>query len=88
MKELRELAVNKDYVDSLTDIHRPYVDNIKIKCAKCGAEMRRIKDILDVWFDSSLAFRASLTDEEFERLFPMDFILEAVEQLRGWFHTS
>ena len=85
VKELRELAVNKDYVDSLTDIHRPYVDNIIIKCAKCGAEMRRIKDILDVWFDSSLAFRASLTDEEFERLFPMDFILEAVEQLRAWF---
>ncbi len=85
MGELKSHAVNADYVASLTDIHRPFIDKVVLKCAQCGGEMHRIKDVLDVWFDSSIAFRASLSEEQFEKLFPMDFILEAVEQLRAWF---
>ncbi len=85
LSELRENATDITYVDSLTDIHRPHIDNVVLKCAKCSGEMRRVKDVLDVWFDSSVAYRASLTEEQFNRLFPMDFILEAIEQLRGWF---
>ncbi len=83
--ELKERATSKEAVDSLQDLHRPYIDRIALRCEKCGKEMRRVSDILDVWFDSSIAFRASLTAEQFEQLFPMDFILEAVEQLRAWF---
>ena len=85
LKELRSLSTNKDFVDSLTDLHRPYIDNVVIKCQACGSSMERIKDVLDVWFDSSIAFRASLTEDQFNLIFPMDFILEAIEQLRGWF---
>ena len=83
--ELREKAVNRKDVDSLTDLHRPYVDRIALRCGSCGKEMHRISDVLDVWFDSSVAYRASLSEEQFSRLFPMDFVLEAIEQLRGWF---
>lgn len=83
--ELKELAIDKKAAESVKDLHRPYIDAIHIRCEKCGKEMKRIPDILDVWFDSSIAFRASLSEEQFAKLFPMDFILEAVEQLRAWF---
>ncbi len=85
VKELRDAADNKEYVDSLTDIHMPYIDKVEIKCSKCSTDTKRVKDVLDVWFDSSIAYRAGLTEEQFNLLFPMDFILEAIEQLRGWF---
>jgi isoleucyl-tRNA synthetase len=84
VKELADRAVKKLDVEKLDDLHRPYVDNISIKC-KCGGEALRIKDICDVGFDSSIAFRASLSEAEFKRLFPVDFIAEAIEQLRWWF---
>ncbi len=58
-----------------------------LKCPKCGGEMHRIPDVLDVWFDSGIAFMASLTDDEFKRLYPADFILEGNDQFRGWFST-
>ena len=47
--------------------------------------MRRISDVFDVWFDSGIAFRAGLTEKEFDELFPINFILEGRDQLRGWF---
>lgn len=85
LQELRQSALDISYVDSLQDIHRPYIDNVVLKCSKCSGEMRRIKDVLDVWFDSATAYRASLTEEQFGKLFPVDFILEGMDQLRGWF---
>ncbi|VVB76737.1 Isoleucine--tRNA ligase [uncultured archaeon] len=85
LAELREHAVDKAVVDGLNDLHRPYIDAVKLRCDRCGKEMKRIPDVLDVWFDSGVAFKASLTDEQFGKLFPTDFILEAIEQLRGWF---
>ncbi|MEM3791595.1 MAG: class I tRNA ligase family protein, partial [Candidatus Micrarchaeaceae archaeon] len=85
IKELEEKSSRKEDVETLHDLHRPYIDKIGIKCIKCGKEMKRIKDVFDVWFDSSVAFRASLSEEMFATLFPADFILEAIEQLRGWF---
>ncbi|MDE1823741.1 MAG: isoleucine--tRNA ligase [Candidatus Micrarchaeota archaeon] len=86
LAELKEHAADSGAVDALENLHRPYIDRIMLKCGRCGKEMKRISDVLDVWFDSSMAFRASLKDdEEFKRLFPMDFILEAVEQIRAWF---
>lgn len=83
--ELRGLATDGAAVDALSDIHRPHIDGIRVRCRKCGSEVSRVKDVLDVWFDSGVAYRASLTSEQFEKLFPMDFILEGVDQLRAWF---
>ncbi|MGC8671276.1 MAG: isoleucine--tRNA ligase [Candidatus Micrarchaeia archaeon] len=84
LEELKSLAVDKEKVEKLEDLHRPYIDEIVLK-GPDGKLMHRVKDVFDVWFDSSIAFRASLTEEQFNKLFPVDFILEAVEQLRGWF---
>ncbi len=83
--ELIDNAEDKEAVKAIKDYHRPYIDSVRIKCEKCGGEMKRIPDIIDVWFDSGIAFRASLSKEQFDYLFPGDFILEAVEQLRAWF---
>jgi isoleucyl-tRNA synthetase len=67
------------------DLHRPHIDKIVLKCRKCGAEMHRVKDVLDGWFDSGITFRASLSAEQFPKLFPTDLILEYIEQTRAWF---
>jgi isoleucyl-tRNA synthetase len=84
-RELEEKAVDKDYVRAMTDLHRPFIDNVALRCAGCGGESRRIKDVLDVWFDSGTSFRLSLSEEEFKRLFPVDFVVEYIEQTRAWF---
>jgi isoleucyl-tRNA synthetase len=73
------------------DLHRPWVDNIKLKC-KCGKEMSRIPDLIDVWYDSGSASFAQFhypfeNKKEFEKRFPYDFISEAIDQTRGWFYT-
>ncbi|MDE1805076.1 MAG: isoleucine--tRNA ligase [Candidatus Micrarchaeota archaeon] len=85
LDELRKKAIGKEDAARLSDIHRPYIDRIKVRCDSCGEETERIKDVFDVWFDSSVAFSAGLSPEEFDHLFPVDFISEAIEQLRGWF---
>ena len=84
MEELAENAVNGKEAAALENLHRPHIDKILLKC-ECGGESRRIPDILDVWFDSGITFRASITEAQFERLFPVDLILEYVEQIRAWF---
>lgn len=72
------------------DFHRPYIDNVVLMC-KCGGEMRRVPDVLDVWFDSGVAPWASLgypKDKKlFERLWPSDFVLEGPDQIRGWWNS-
>jgi len=68
--------------DEPTDLHRPYVDEIKLKCKKCGGDSRRVPEVLDVWFDSGAMPFAQGTDQ-----FPADFISEAIDQTRGWFYT-
>ncbi len=85
VEELRRRTTDITYVDSMQDLHRPYIDGVVLRCEKCGGGMHRVKDVLDVWFDSSSAYRASLTQEQFDRLFPVDYILEGMDQLRGWF---
>ena len=88
VKELKKESVKpfKEY-----DLHRPWVDKIKIKC-KCGKEMKRIPDLIDVWYDSGSAPFAQFhypfeNKKEFEKRFPYDFIAEAIDQTRGWFYT-
>ncbi len=81
-KELIERMIDKK---DISDLHRPYVDEVKIKCAKCNSKMNRIQDIFDVWYDSGIAHTASLSEEEFKVYFPADWISESADQIRGWF---
>ncbi|MBQ1193004.1 MAG: class I tRNA ligase family protein, partial [Lachnospiraceae bacterium] len=74
------------------EFHRPYIDEITIKCPKCGKDMKRIPEVLDCWFDSgAMPFAQHHYPFEnkdlFEAQFPADFISEAVDQTRGWFYT-
>jgi isoleucyl-tRNA synthetase len=73
------------------DLHKPYVDDIVLKCA-CGGEMHRIPELVDVWFDSgSMPFAQwhypFENENVFKHAFPADFICEGVDQTRGWFYT-
>jgi isoleucyl-tRNA synthetase len=74
----------------VTDLHKPEVDAITIKC-DCGGIKRRVPDVLDVWFDSGVASWASLDypskKKDFERWYPCDFITEGHDQTRGWFYS-
>ena len=75
------------------DLHRPYVDGVKVRCKECGDEATRVPEVLDAWFDSgSMPFAQrhypfEETQEEFERHFPAEFISEGVDQTRGWFYS-
>ncbi len=86
--ELKQRAVEfpKDF-----EMHRPWVDRVVLKCEKCGGKMHREPFVTDCWLDSGMAHTASvgyLRDQElFKRLFPYDFITEAVDQSRGWFYS-
>ncbi|MGN1324259.1 MAG: isoleucine--tRNA ligase [Bacilli bacterium] len=89
-KELIELATTK--VSEDIDLHRPYVDDIHIKCPICGKEMTRVNDVIDCWFDSGAMPFAQYhypfeNDELFNTQFPADFIAEGIDQTRGWFYS-
>jgi isoleucyl-tRNA synthetase len=76
----------------LPDPHRPFVDDHTWPCAECGAEMRRVPEVIDVWFDSgSMPFaqrHAPFENEKrFRETFPADYICEAIDQTRGWFYS-
>ena len=90
VKELRELAIEE--VDENLDLHRPYVDEIHFECEECGKTMTRVPDVMDVWFDSgAMPFAQNHYpfehQENFNNLFPADFISEGIDQTRGWFYT-
>ena len=89
--ELKEKSL-EEINDSELDLHRPYVDNIHIRCSECGKVMTREKDVLDVWFDSGSMPYAQYhypfeNKELFEKQFPADFIAEGIDQTRGWFYV-
>jgi isoleucyl-tRNA synthetase len=88
--ELRELAI--DPVPD--DLHRPYIDGVRLRHPETGEEATRVPEVLDVWFDSgSMPFaqrgypHAGSSEEHFRRQFPADYICEAVDQTRGWFYS-
>ena len=88
--ELKEMAVEEIGEDF--DLHKPYIDNVHLKCPKCGKNMTRIPDVLDCWFDSGAMPFAQYhypfeNKELFENQFPADFICEGIDQTRGWFYT-
>ena len=89
-EELVEKAIEK--IDTSIDLHRPYVDDIHIKCPKCGKTMSRVVDVIDCWFDSgSMPFAQYHypfeNKELWETQFPADFICEGIDQTRGWFYS-
>jgi len=89
VKELSEKA-GKDLTE--LDLHRPYVDEVSWKCEKCEGKMNRVKDLIDVWFDSGSMPYAQWhypfeNKEKFEAQYPADYICEAVDQTRGWFYS-
>ena len=75
----------------LDDLHKPYIDEIKLKC-KCGGVMNRIPEILDVWFDAGVCSWASLgypaSEELFKKWWPADLIIEGSDQFRGWWNSQ
>ncbi len=89
IEELKKKAV--DCPEDI-ELHKPYIDNVHLKCPDCGKEMTRFKEVIDVWFDSgSMPFAQwhypFENKEMFENNFPAQFISEAIDQTRGWFYT-
>lgn len=89
-KELAEKAIED--IDETVELHRPYVDEIHIKCPDCGKTMTRVKDVIDCWFDSGMMPFAQHhypfeNKEKFDELYPADFICEGIDQTRGWFYS-
>ena len=90
-QELADKAIEK--IDPKTvELHRPYVDDIHLKCDCCGKAMTRVTEVIDCWFDSgSMPFAQHHypfeNKENFEKLFPADYICEGIDQTRGWFYS-
>lgn len=89
IEELKEKAI--DCPEDI-ELHKPYIDNVYLKCPKCGKKMKRAKEVIDCWFDSgSMPFAQwhypFENKEMFDNNFPAGFISEAVDQTRGWFYT-
>ncbi len=84
-EELKRKAIGK----LPQDLHKPWIDSVNLKCDKCGKEMKRIPDVIDVWIDSGTVSWNCLyypkENKYFEKFFPADFILEATEQTHLWF---
>lgn len=89
--ELAEKSIED--IDESIELHRPYVDDVHIKCPHCGKKMTRIPEVMDCWFDSGAMPFAQQhypfeNSENFDtELFPADFICEGIDQTRGWFYS-
>ena len=91
LDELQSMVVENINVRNL-ELHRPYIDNVHLKCPECGGVMSRVSDVMDVWFDSGAMpygqYHYPFENKElFEAQFPADFIAEGVDQTRGWFNS-
>ncbi|MGK0467644.1 isoleucine--tRNA ligase [Clostridium sp.] len=87
--ELNEKGID---VPEGIELHKPFIDNVHLKCPECGKSMARVEEVIDCWFDSgSMPFAQHHypfeNKEMFEANFPAQFISEAVDQTRGWFYT-
>ncbi len=89
VKELSELSETfpEDY-----ELHKPFVDQLIVKCPKCRSPMKREEEVIDCWYDSGSAFFAQWhypfkNKDKFKENFPVDFITEALDQTRGWFYS-
>jgi isoleucyl-tRNA synthetase len=89
---IEELKRMSDDCPDDIELHKPYVDNVHIKCPECGGKMTRVPEVIDCWFDSgSMPFAQYHypfeNKEYFESHYPCDFISEALDQTRGWFYS-
>ena len=93
LKDLRAKAIDKTKVDKLPEVHRPWIDEILIKCEKCGNDVKRIPDVGDAWLDAGIVplstVESYLKDrEKWKKWYPVDFICENMPgQYRGWFNA-
>jgi isoleucyl-tRNA synthetase len=89
--ELRAMAVDPQKVDELPELHRPWIDEVKIRCPKCSAEVERIPEVGDAWLDAGIVAFSTLgylKDKEYwKRWFPAEFVTEMREQIRLWFYS-
>jgi isoleucyl-tRNA synthetase len=90
-EELRELAVNPEVVDKLPSLHRPWIDEVVIKCPKCGQEIKRVSDVGDCWLDAGVVPFSTLKyleDRDYwGKWYPAEFVIEMIEQVRLWFYS-
>lgn len=90
LEELLEKAVDKEKVKNIPNLHRPWIDDIKIKC-ECGEEVSRITDVGDCWLDAGItpfSTKKYFTDKEyFKKNFPSECVIEMIEQVRLWFYS-
>jgi isoleucyl-tRNA synthetase len=92
VESLADLSARAGRDLSGLDPHRPFVDRVELPCPQCGAQARRVPDVLDAWYDSgSMPFaqwgHPHRGRDAFEAAFPADFISEAIDQTRGWFYS-
>jgi len=91
LDELKQLAVDPSKVDKLSSVHRPYIDEVEIKCPKCGKIVKRIADVGDCWLDAGVVPFSTLKYLEdktyWQKWFPAEFISEMVEQVRLWYYS-
>lgn len=90
IEELKSKAVT--HVADDLDLHKPHIDQVFLKCSKCGGSMQRVPEVIDCWFDSGSMPYAQWhypfeNKEKFAKNFPADFISEGVDQTRGWFYS-
>ena len=89
---LRELSELSGSDVNAVDPHRPFVDDIVIKCPECSAPANRVPEVIDCWYDSGAMPFAAMgyphrNEESFAEQYPADFICEAIDQTRGWFYS-
>lgn len=92
LEELQERGGELPKRDGKIDLHKPYIDDVKLKCPSCKQQISRIPEVLDCWFESGSMPYAQLhypfeNKNEFEKNFPAQFIAEGLDQTRGWFYT-
>jgi len=88
----RQELLERAGIEDIPDLHKPYIDEVRIPCEKCGGKMQRVPEVIDVWFDSGAMPYAQWhypfeNQEKFKRNFPADFIAEGIDQTRGWFYS-
>ncbi|MBR4745748.1 MAG: isoleucine--tRNA ligase [Clostridia bacterium] len=91
LKELRERAVNPEAIDAMPNLHRPWIDQVKVKC-ECGEELSRIPEVGDCWLDAGItpfSTKKFFTDKAyFDNNFPNEFVCEMIEQIKLWFYST
>lgn len=90
LEELKNLS-SKEAVEALPHLHRPYIDDVKIKCPECGHEVSRVSEVGDCWLDAGItpfSTKKYFTDKEFwKKNFPAECVIEMKEQIRLWFYS-